>query len=403
MSEAVHRPMTRRECLARSLAAAGVTICIPTLPAWAALPKTASQSSRLATVGPLGQPDANGLRLPRGFRSRIVARSGQRPIAERAFTWHAAPDGGATFATQEGGWVYASNSELASGGGGASALRFDANGEIVDAYRILGNTSLNCAGGPTPWGTWLSCEEHPTGLVWECDPLGVAPARSWPALGAFVHEAAAIDPTTMQVYLTEDLPDGRWYRFTPARRDARTGIPDLASGTLEAAEWDGTDGGRVTWHAIEDASGKSVPTRLQALRTTAFRGGEGCWHAHGTVFFATKIDNRVWAFDIAKQRLRILYDAARVSDPVLVGVDNITTTSAGDVLVAEDGDNLQIVALTADGPMPIVQVEGHEQSEVTGPAFDPSGTRLYFSSQRGARGVSSDGVTYEVSGPFMAS
>jgi secreted PhoX family phosphatase len=399
--EIPRRSITRRQLLERSLAAAGVSVCIPVL-SWASLPKTAKPSSHLAKFGPLGSPDANGLRLPTGFRSRIVARSGKRPVADRDFIWHAAPDGGATFATQDGGWIYASNAELRDDAGGASALRFDANGELIDAYRILENTNVNCAGGPTPWGTWLSCEEHPEGLVWECDPLGKAPARSWPALGAFTHEAVAIDPTTMQAYLTEDLPDGRWYRFSPDRRDARTGVPDLSSGKLEAAEWDGTPGGRIQWHLIDDASGRSVPTRLQVPQTTAFRGGEGCWYAHGTVFFTTKHDNRVWAFDIANQRLRILYDAARVADPVLLGVDNVTTTAAGDVLVAEDGGDMQIVALSADGLTPIVQVEGHRQSEVTGPAFDPSGTRLYFSSQRGASGLSNDGVTYEVSGPFTA-
>jgi secreted PhoX family phosphatase len=397
--EIQHRSISRRRLLVSSLAAAGVSVCVPVL-SWASLPKAAKQGARLADLGPLGPPDANGLRLPPGFKSRIVARSGRRPVAHRSFVWHGAPDGGATFANKDGGWIYVSNAELSQNKGGASALRFDANGDLVDAYPILGNTNVNCAGGPTPWGTWLSCEEHPNGLVWECDPLGRAPALPWPALGAFTHEAVAIDPTTMQAYLTEDLPDGRWYRFTAHRRDPRTGVPDLSSGVLEAAEWDGKSGGRVQWHRIEDASGKSVPTRLQAPRTTAFRGGEGCWYAHGTVYFTTKHDNRVWAFDIATQSLRILYDAALAADPVLVGVDNVTTSAGGDVLVAEDGGDMQIVAVSAERVAPIVQVEGHRDSEVTGPAFDPSGTRLYFSSQRGPTGASVDGVTYEVSGPF---
>jgi secreted PhoX family phosphatase len=394
------RSLTRRQLLARSLAAAGVSVGIPSLSSWAALPKAATHLSR---IGPLRPPDANGLRLPSGFRSRVVARSGKRPVAHRDFLWHDAPDGGATFATQNGGWIYVSNAELDDNAGGASALRFDASGEIVDAYPILANTNVNCAGGPTPWGTWLSCEEHPRGLVWECDPHGKMSARPLPALGAFTHEAVAIDPKTMQAYLTEDLPDGRWYRFSPDRRDARTGTPDFSSGRLEAAEWDGNPGGRVQWHRVDDASGRGMPTRLQAPRATAFRGGEGCWYANSTVFFTTKHDNRVWGFDIANNRLRVLYDAARVADPVLLGVDNVTTTAAGDVLVAEDNGDMQIVAITSAGLRPVVQVEGHRDSEVAGPAFDPSGTRLYFSSQRGASGRSSEGVTYEVSGPFTKS
>jgi secreted PhoX family phosphatase len=396
--EIPHCSISRRELLVRSLAAAGVSVCVP-MQSWASIPKATKQVSRLSEPGPLGPPDRNGLRLPAGFRSRIVARSGQRPVAGRDFVWHDAPDGGATFATSDGGWIYVSNAEVGNNGGGASALRFDARGDLIDAYRILEKTSLNCAGGPTPWGTWLSCEEHPRGLVWECDPQGQTPARSWPALGAFTHEAVAIDPATMQAYLTEDFPDGRWYRFTPDRRDTGSGFPDLSSGRLEAAEWDEASG-VVQWHRVIDPQGETTPTRLQVARTTAFRGGEGCWYAQGTVYFTTKQDNRVWAFDIATQRLRILYDAARVADPVLVGVDNVTTSAAGEVIVAEDGGDMQIVAISTKGVAPIMQIEGHRQSEVTGPAFDPSGTRLYFSSQRGASGFSSDGVTYEVSGPF---
>ena len=401
-SEIQRRAITRREVLVGSLAAAGVSVCVPAH-SWASLPKATKQGARLSSLGVLAAPDANGVRLPAGFRSRIVARSGHPPVGDRSYLWHGAPDGGATFATSDGGWIYVSNAELPGGKGGASALRFDAAGDLIDAYRILGNTSLNCAGGPTPWGTWLSCEEHPHGLVWECDPHGRTPARSWPALGAFTHEAVAIDPATMQAYLTEDLADGRWYRFTPDRRNTQTGVPDLSSGTLEAAQWDGESTGRVQWHRVEDPQGRDTPTRLQVPRATVFRGGEGCWYAQGTVFFTTKHDNRVWAFDIAKQSLRILYDASRFADPVLFGVDNVTTSAAGDVVVAEDGGDMQIVAITKDAVAPIVQLEGHRQSEITGPAFDPSGTRLYFSSQRGATGDSGDGVTYEVSGPFLGS
>jgi secreted PhoX family phosphatase len=89
------------------------------------------------------------------------------------------------------------------------------------------------------------------------------------------------------------------------------------------------------------------------------------------------------------------------AEPVLSGVDNVTVSGPGTVYVAEDGGDMQLVAITADRVFPVLQVVGHEQSEITGPAFDPSGTRLYFSSQRGASGSVYSGVTYEVSGPFF--
>ena len=120
--------------------------------------------------GPLNAPDANGLMLPAGFRSREIARSGS-PVA--GYPWHINPDGAATFANPDGGWILVSNSESdAAQGGGASAIEFGPDGSIRRACRILGDTNRNCSGGHTPWGTYLSCEEWEGGQVWECDPLG---------------------------------------------------------------------------------------------------------------------------------------------------------------------------------------------------------------------------------------
>lgn len=94
----------------------------------------------------------------------------------------------------------------------------------------------------------------------------------------------------------------------------------------------------------------------------------------------------------------MLDDAATAANPILTGVDNLAGSYGGDLLVAEDGGDMQVVAILSDGTLkPLAQVLGHDDSEITGPAFDPSGTRLYFNSQRGSgRG----GVTYEVTGPF---
>ena len=83
-------------------------------------------------------------------------------------------------------------------------------------------------------------------------------------------------------------------------------------------------------------------------------------------------------------------------------MDNVETSSYGDVLVAEDGGDLQIVAITGGNVVPVVQLVGHDLSEMTGPAFSPDQTRLYFSSQRGTTGMSKDGMTFEITGPFFA-
>ena len=411
----------RRKFLLLSLATGG-TLTVGrgfVAPAFAA-PAQPGQSP----YGPLLAPDANGLRLPAGFTSRVIKQAGL-PIGGTTEVAMPFPDGAATFPTADGGWILVSNSENPPPEdrvnqtplsldplGGVQAIVFAPDGTIIDAYPILTGSRSNCAGGETPWGTWLSCEEvddgddaSNSGRVHECDPTGARPAVDLPALGRFKHENATVDPVGKRVYLSEDLDDGLFYRFTPAA------YPDLTAGVLEAALLDGE---AVTWLPIEDPACTGGTPCRQQVAATPFDGGEGCVYDDGKVFLTTKGDNRVWMYDTAAGTMVVLYDAAEFEVPVLTGVDHIIVQAGtGNLLVAEDGGDMEVVMIRRDDflTFPILQMTGPQHgfpdvsvgstpiaSEVSGLAFNPAGDRLYVNSQRGF----ALGLTYEITGPWTA-
>ncbi|BCL20280.1 alkaline phosphatase PhoX [Streptomyces tuirus] len=382
------RSLLRAAVLGGTSAALGGTL-------WRGAAYAAPAQPGTGPYGPLGSPDANGIRLPAGFTSRVIARSGQR-VGTTSYTWHNAPDGGACYADGTG-WIYVSNSEI-NPSGGASAVKFSSTGAITAAYRILSNTRQNCAGGKTPWNTWLSCEEVSLGYVYETDPWGTNAAVQRAAMGRFKHEAAAADPVRKVIYLTEDESNGRFYRFVA------TTWGNLSSGTLQVMVAGSATSGSFTWTDIPDPDGSPTATRSQVSGSKSFNGAEGCHYANDTVWFTTKGDNRVWQLNLLDNTYELAYDDSLVNGTTpLTGVDNITGTTSGDLFVAEDGGTMEICVITPDDVVAsFLRIDGQSASEITGPAFSPNGTRLYFSSQRGTSGSSSGGITYEVTGPFRS-
>lgn len=363
--------------------------------------------------------------LPEGFTSRVVAMGGNE-VDETGYRWPVFPDGKGTVPVADGGWILACNHEVfdfqtpGERWGGASAVRFAADGSITGASAILTDSHSNSRGAMTPWGTWLSCQEAfgGDGLVWECDPMGDDPAVARNALGVRTHGSVAVDPAGGHCYLTEAHRDGRLYRFTILDK-ADSGAA-LADGLLEAMAVD-RDGG-VSWLAVPDPSATVIPTRVQVADGFVTPVGGGVWVHDGVLLFTTALDDRIHAVDLVGQRHSVVWDGSGHRQP-LVGIGDLTVhAKSGDLFVVEDRGDMEVAVVSPEGEVaPFCRMVGaeHRLSQVTGPCFDPSGTRLYVSSLRGRGetlvrdmvpaidwGTGAEGrhvgVTWEVNGPFRA-
>jgi hypothetical protein len=420
--------------------------------------------SRFNSIGPLLEPNEDGIRLPAGFTSRLLAVYGEAPVPEvdPTFLWHSDPDGGACFRTSDGGWIYVSNCEARDlttvlsqdatnvfrsnlsrdeaqflppfFGGGVSALRFDALGNLVDAYPCQRDTTTNCSGGATPWGTWINGEEIWDGKMFECSPLrdGGEPVEL-PRFGRKAHEMVAIDTDNRAIYHTEDINSStdRFYRTAWERADwpVANQRPDMDAGKLQVlyvpAGIEAARAGPTAFEwvdAIDD--GTPQPATVDQVDATIFGGNEGVWYLNGIIFFSTKSDDNIWAIDTLGGTIESIYNPENSvagspfddAEEPLSGVDNIAMTLDGEMLVVEDGGYMRCMVLLPDRrTIPLVQLPGNpDLTEITGIAIAPTGDRFYVSGQRsrplgllppemepGSPIITrAAGVTYEITMPF---
>lgn len=373
--------------------------------------------------------DTAFLALPQGFEYSVISVA-NTPLSngDPVPTGH---DGMAAFRGPRGTTLLVRNHELGTSGtpvvvaratydeavrGGTTTLVVDARGRLIEHYASLGGTERNCAGGPTPWGTWITCEETFStrggirhGYCFEVPSSGFSDAQPLKGLGRFNHEAVAIDPRSGIVYLTEDRGDSLLYRFIPAS------YGDLRSpGRLEAlklVDWpEGVDTSRnfldylyaplaVAWVPIEDFDPDSDTTRAegQSRGAARFARGEGAWYGEGLIYFCCTSGGdlgrgQVFSYDPRRNKLTLFVESTDAE--VLDAPDNITVGPDGRLYLTEDGggsDN--IVGVERSGELFTAVENVFNTSEFCGACFSHDGQTMFVNTQ-------SPGLTYVIRGPW---
>ncbi|MEM1354579.1 MAG: alkaline phosphatase PhoX [Planctomycetota bacterium] len=439
--------------------------------------------------GPL-ELDAQGvLDLPQGFAYHVFSKTGERmddgylvPAKHDGMAAFPGPDGltllvrnheieGPVFRNGPFGWqnelmhrldrayAYDTGFGRTPSLGGTTTLVYDTRQRrLVRHYLSLACTERNCAGGPTPWGSWITCEEtvdrasdrreQDHGYNFEVPAtaqIQLAKPVALKAMGRFNHEAVAVDPETGIVYQTEDRQDGVIYRYIPdkpgelAKGGRLQALAIRAHRPTDLRNWHeeapkelvkgGTGGssfridiskmldlrqGQVfdaEWVDLEDVESPNDSLRYQAYDKGAarFARGEGMWYGHESIYFATTTGGRIakgqiWRY--VPSRFEGTTDERRFPgrlelfiEPndaaILQHADNICIAPWGDLIVCEDGGPTNhVLGVTPEGSIYKIARNSMNGSEFAGSCFSPDGSTLFVN-------IQNTGMTLAITGPWV--